>query len=195
MSTKSYTIIGDSISSYVPTGQGKHLCWSLITQERDVIFKNLSQPGAQLGHTGYYNGPGFIDTLNRLSGWGAINTNGLIVQAGINDYNFGTSWTDYVDSLNQLISWTAQQNKPLMLLDILWSGSESLPNQAGKTLADYRTHRYFMGLNHPHVKFCGRPPAFDQLNPPLYDDGHPNIAGHRELANWIETEATTHGFF
>lgn len=195
--SKTVVIIGDSISSYVHNGQARDLSWSLITQERDVLFRNLSQPGAQLGHPGYWTPQAVTGTLDRLCGWQAINCDAVIVQAGINDYQFGTSWAAYVDTLQAVIDWGSARGKPVLILDLLWAGAEDVANGAGRTLGDYRTHRYFMGLTYAHVHFLSRPSAFDHENPALTapDGIHPNVAGHRALADWLEAEASSLSLF
>lgn len=193
--TQQWIVLGDSYSTYVDGGQARHLDWTLISNERDVVFRNLSAPGAEMGHSGYFNNQGVIDQIDRICGWGSANCHGVIIQAGINDYQFGSSWQAYVDSIQRVINWAAAHGKPVIILDLLYVGPENVPNVTGKTLGDYRTHRFFMGLNYGHVHFFGRPASFNGSNPPLWSNGHPNIAGHRELANWIEAQASAAGFF
>lgn len=194
--TQYYVVLGDSLDCYVAGGQARDLSWQIVSNERDVMFRNLSLPGVKLE---YYTDTAGIAALDRACGWNAINCDGVIVSAGLNSYSFGTSWPAYVNALNALVAWGRARQRPVILMDIPYEGPENVANTAGKTLGDYRALRYFTALNNPDtVKFWTRPAALDHDAPSLYgpDHVHLNAAGQAVKArSWIETAAAQAGLF
>lgn len=205
--TKTWIVIGDSIVSTIPQGTSKDLALSLVSNERDVIFKSLASPGAALGltdNTGFYN-TSTLNTINQLHGfWSAYD--GIIIQAGTNDFGRNVPWTDTANSTKAIIAKAKAHGKKVLVLDPIWRAGEDTPNALGNTL---NTYRFFMAtecMNEPTVcTYAHRENTIlgTSAGSALYDSAevapgtqlHPNVAGHRKLANWIKLEAAAAGFF
>lgn len=205
--TQTWIVIGDSIVSNVPQGQAKDMALNLVGAERDVIFKSIASPGAAMGmtdNTGFYN-TSTLNTINQLYGfWGAYD--GIIIQAGTNDFGRNVPWTDTANSTKAIIAKAKAHGKKVLVLDPIWRAGEDTPNTLGNTL---NTYRFFMAtecMNEPTVcKFAHRENTVmgTSAGSAYYDSAevaagtqlHPNVAGHCKLATWIKLEAAAAGFF
>lgn len=207
--TQNWVVIGDSIMAVgVPGGQAKNSALALVTQERDVSFKNLSSPGAALGmtdKTGYKNVT-TINMLDQLDGyWGAVT--GIIIQAGTNDWGRNVNYGATYDSVGAILSWARSHNKKVLMLDPIWRAGEDGLNGLGYPL---NTYRFFMAnqciSNYADVcKFAHREDTimgtsagaayYDATEVATNTQTHPNVQGHRYLADWIKAQAAAFGYF
>lgn len=203
--TKTWVVIGDSIMSMVADGQAKDHALTLVSNERDVMFRSLSSPGAS---TGLAPNLGFNSTLvtsemDSLRGiFNAVD--GIIIQVGTNDFGANVTWTDEVASLNRILQYARTNNKKVLMLDIIWRWNEATPNSTGWALWNYRVARAMVCSSWSDVcTYAARPAAFDAPSTTLFTASdvatgtqlHPNVAGQRIYANWIESAASAAGLF
>lgn len=202
-------VVGDSIMSSVSDGNAQQMATYLIQSERNVSIRNLSSPGAALGAkdlTGY-NSSTFIAELSRIGGaWSAYNC--IIVQAGTNDYGRSIPWGDTVTGLIGILDHAKALGKKVLVLDPIWRSGEDTPNSIGNTL---NTYRYFMFLVCADAKYqsmchfahrentimgtTSGASFYSAEEVSLGKQLHPNVAGHRYLADWIKAEAASAGYF
>lgn len=206
--TKTCVLIGDSIMSAVSDGSSNQLALSLVQNERDVIIRNIASPGASLAATDYtgYNSTQILDTLNRIGGmFSAYNC--VIIQAGTNDFGRSANWTDTVTSLRRILTHSRAMSKKVMVLDPIWRANEDVLNSAGGNLNTYRYMTYLV-CSQEFSDICH---FASRLNTPMGTSAgsanysaaevaagtqlHPNVAGHRYLADWIKAEAAAAGLF
>lgn len=206
--TKAVVVIGDSILAQgVPQGVAKQHALAIITQERDVTFKNIASPGAALGindKTGFLPAS-TVSTLNQLAGyWGAVD--GIIIQAGTNDFGRNVPWADSYNSTVQILNWANANGKKVLILDPIWRAGEDTPNALGNTLNTYRYFQLVACNNYPAIcRFGHRENSvlgtsagaanYDSAEVASGTQLHPNVNGHRILATWIEAEAAALGLF
>lgn len=205
--TKTWVVIGDSILSSVPQGTAAQLALHLVSAERNVIFKNISSPAAALGIS---DGSGFnsintTNTLTEIAGYYAA-VDGIVILAGTNDFSRNVPWGDTVASLRRILDWAKALNKKVLILDPIWRADESVPNAAGNVLNIYRYFIATVAGEYPGVAFFGHrentllgtsagAANYDATEVSTGKQLHPNVNGHRLLANWIKAEAATAGFF
>lgn len=206
--TQTWIVIGDSILSSVPQGTASQMALNLVSNERDVIFKSIASPGAALGiadNTGF-NSTSTTATLDHIAGaWLAYN--GILIQAGVNDYNRNVTWQAMVDSLRRIMNHARALNKKVLVLDPIWRAGEDVPNGAGNTL---NTYRFFMSVvcTQEYADICrfahrentvmgtsAGAANYDANEVATGTQLHPNVTGHRKLADWIKAEAAAVGFF
>lgn len=205
--TKTWVAIGDSILSSVPQGNAAQLALHLVSAERNVIFKNISSPAAALGitdNTGFNSG-NTTATLNNIAGYFAA-VDGILIQAGTNDFSRNVPWPDTCASLRRILDWAKALNKKVLILDPIWRADENTPNGQGCALNTYRFFMATVAGEYPGVAFFAHrenTPMGTNVGAANYDAAevatnkqlHPNVNGHRLLANWIKAEAATAGFF
>lgn len=199
-------VIGDSIMSMVPQGTAAQHALHLVAAERDVVFKNVSSPGASLGSadkTGF-NSSRTTSAMDLIGGtWGWYNC--VIVQAGTNDYGRNLPWEDAVISLRRILDRVREDGKHAMVLDPIYRDGENTPNDLGNTL---NTYRYMMSVvcQQEYGDICHFAPRastvmgafnnnYDSTEVAQNKRLHPNAAGHRKLADWIKAEAAAAGYF
>lgn len=205
---QTWLVIGDSIMSSVPGGSAQQAAPFLIQASRNVYIRNLSSPGAALGAkdaTGY-NSQQFISELSRIGGMFSA-YDGIIIQAGTNDYGRGIPWQDTVSALRLIMSHAKGMNKKVLLLDPIWRAGEEQKNSLGHALNAYR---YFMALVcvNEYKGTCHYAPRANTVmgsasGASFYASSevstgtqlHPNAAGQSHLAQWIISEAAAAGFF
>lgn len=205
--TKTWVVIGDSILSSVPQGTAAQLALHLVSAERNVIFKNISSPAAALGITDNsgFNSANTTATLNQIAGYFAA-VDGILVQAGTNDFSRNVLWEDTVASLRRILNWAKALNKKVLVLDPIWRADENVPNGANYSLNTYRFFMATVTAEYPGIAFFAHrenTPMGTSVSAANYDATevatnkqlHPNVAGHRQLADWIKAEAATAGFF
>lgn len=205
--SQTWIVIGDSILSAVPQGTASQLALNLVGAERDVIFKSIASPGAALGVTDQtgFNNATTLNAIKQISGYfGAYN--GIIVQAGTNDYGRALNWGDTSNSIKAIIARAKADGKKVLVLDPIWRAGEDTANAQGNTL---NTYRYFMFLacnDEPTVCFFAHrentvmgtsagAAYYDVNEVATGTQLHPNVTGHRKLADWIKAEAAAAGFF
>lgn len=202
---KTYVVIGDSIMSLVGDGQSKDHALTLVASERDVMFKNISSPGASLGGVPPFGFNSALVTSELTSLLGVLDYfDGIIVQAGVNDFSGNMPWSTNAESLNRILDYARAHNKKVLMLDLLWMWNEANPNSTGWILLNYRIARSMVCASYPDVcVFAPRPAEFDRPSTTLFaaadvDAGkqlHPNVIGHRIYANWLASVAASAGLF
>jgi hypothetical protein len=206
--SKAVVVIGDSIMSQnVPQGVAKQHALAIVTQERDVTFKNLSSPGTSLGNndkTGFLPAT-TVSTLNQLGGYyGAVDS--IIIQAGTNDFTRNVPWADSYNSTVQILNWAQANGKKVLVLDMIWRAGEDTPNALGNTLNTYRYFQLVACNAYPTTCYFGHrensilgtsagAANYDATEVATGTQVHPNVAGHRILATWLELEAAAFGLF
>lgn len=204
--SQTWIVIGDSIMSDIYATPASASTVHLLQAERDVMIRNISSPGAALGKADAsgYNEPGVVDTISRIGGlfgW----YNGVIIQAGTNDFGRNVHWGDTVTAMRRILDKIRLDNKRAIVLDPIYRDGETVANALGYNLD---TYRYFMFLvcatEYPDVCHFAHRAHTDMgsFNNNYASSEvasgmrlHPNAAGHRKLANWIKAEAATAGFF
>jgi len=204
--TKTWIVIGDSIMSFVADGASKQHALTLIQKECDVIFKNLSSPGATLAAT---DGTGFnseqvIETINRIAGF-FDRWDGVIIQAGTNDHAAGKPLAEMCDSMRRILNHVRASGKKALVLDPIWRAGENTPNALGLTLPNYRMCIAIVAKNEypdccTFVSRTGTPLDLASNNFAAAEVAagiqlHPNAAGHRNMADWIKAAAAAAGHF
>lgn len=205
---KTWIVVGDSIMSEASNGDAQDMATFLIQSEKDVSIRNISSPGAALGAKDFtgYNSDQFVAELARIGGaWSAYH--GIIVQAGTNDYGRSIPWADTVEGLRRILSHAKAMNKKVIVLDPIWRAGEDTPNSVGNTLNTYRYFMYLVCVNEyaGTCHFASRMntimgtasgASFYKASEVAADTQlHPNVAGHRYLADWIKAEAAAAGYF
>lgn len=206
--TKTCVLIGDSIMSGVADGTSGQHALTLIQAERDVMIRNLSSPGASLAATDAtgFNYAGITESLDHIGGvFGAVNC--IIIQAITNDYGRSASWNAVNSSLGRILEYAKAKGKKVLVLDPIWRADEGIVNSAGMTLYDYRVRLSIVcSVGYADVcRFASRSNTVlgSSAGSAYYSayeiaqgkQLHPNAAGHRLLATWIETEAAAAGLF
>jgi lysophospholipase L1-like esterase len=213
---QTWILMGDSILSAVSPTQinGKHdnsnkLAAFHLMNESNVSIRNISSPGISLGHsnlTGWNNRNKVTDTLGTIGGaWSAYN--GIIIQAGTNDFGRSVHWRDTVTSLRYILNHAKALNKKVMVMEPIWRRNEQVQNNLGFTLDTYRFFMYIVCVNEfpetCHYAFRNNSPLVDSRASKYFDGSeiksqnelHLNAAGHRAYADWIKFEAARKGWF
>lgn len=203
---QTWIVIGDSIMSDVPQGTSAQHSLHLVAAEKNVMFKSLASPGSSLGHTDKtgFNSDRATAAIDLISGsWGWYN--GVLIQAGTNDFGRNVPWEDTVTSMRRILERVRIDGKKALVLDPIYRDGEDTPNALGNVL---NTYRYFMW----HVctqeyadvcRFANRTNSVMGTLNNNYDSAevvqtkrlHPNAIGHRKLADWIKLEAAAAGYF
>jgi hypothetical protein len=203
---KTWIVIGDSIMSWAADGEAKDLALHIVATERNVLIKNISSPGASLGReTSFgFNNTNTIATLDEICGFFSY-CDGILVQAGFNDYRQSVDLQQTEASLLRILAYARSHGKKVIVTDIIWSIIENEPNDLGYTVTKYREVRTASCTVYSDI--CTYAPRTEtSLGSPsttLYDAAevasgkqvHPNVAGHRAFADWLETIAAKAGLF
>jgi hypothetical protein len=204
---KTWIVVGDSIMSKTGDGQAKDFVLHLITQERNVLFRNISSPGASLGGKDYtgFNNPSTIATFDEICG--ALSyCDGILIQAGANDFQASIDVTETEASIRRILAYVRSHGKKAIVTDIIWFAKENQPNALGYPVAKYREVRAASCIV-AYSDVCvfasrsetplGSPSTtlFASAEVMLGRQVHPNIAGHRALADWIEIVAASAELF
>lgn len=202
-----WIVLGDSIISNPTDGVPTDLPFMLLGQERGVEFRSLASPGAAMGLTTNlgFNGTWLTATLDRICGFYSY-CDGVVIQAGVNDFNMNVPWADQQTSIRRVLDWAEARNKKVLMLDLIWMSAGELgePNQAGLTFAQLRNARFLeCYARRPRCVFALRPSAFNQQTPSYYYSAevrtgmmtHLNPAGRRAYANWVAQAAAGAGLF
>lgn len=203
--TQTWIVVGDSIMSFTADGTAAQHSLNLVMTERDIMFKNIASGGASLGGANQYSydHPELNDWLTVLSGW-FTNFDGIIIQAGTNDWSGNVPWQNVWQSTERIILFAQGKGKKVMILDPIWREGEGNLNTLGYSLSTYRYIQHQVCDNHPNTcKFADRAGSGLDVRSDNYAavevaNGtrlHPNVAGHRLMANWIEAKAAEFGFF
>lgn len=205
---QTWIMLGDSIGGAVANGQPSQHFAHLVAAERNIYIRNLSSAGASLGskdHTGF-NNTGTIFALSMMGGlWSAYD--GIIIQAGTNDYSRNIPWQDAVTALRRIMDHARALQKKVLVLDPIWRAGEDSPNLLGNTLNAYRWNIAVTCLVE-YADICrfanrantvmGTNAGSANYDPAEVAQGaqtHPNAAGHRLIADWIKAEAAAAGLF
>ena len=198
---KTAILIGDSISSGVLSGTSKDLYHHLLQEEKDLTIRNLSAGGLALGKKGFagFNDVNVINTMRRIDGVGG-GYDLIIIQAGTNDFGLNVHLGDTITSLKMFLDEARLKNKKVLLMDTLWRHDETTNNASGNPLGTYRLYMWYTcASNYSDVCYHAhrQNSVFDSSNPAYYDTDliHPNVQGHRLLADWIKLEASNAGYF
>jgi lysophospholipase L1-like esterase len=183
------------------------MCLTLVSNERDVVFKSLAAPGNALGITDStgFNSDELLDTFARIGGTYAA-WDYIMVMAGVNDYNRNVPWEDTVDSLRRIMNYALSFGRKVIVFDPIWKAGEGTANPLGNTLNTYRFFLLSVCNEFPSTAyFAHRANTImgDSAGAAYYDATevatstqlHPNVSGHRFLAEWVKSEAATAGLF
>lgn len=201
-----WVVIGDSILSSVSGGTSKTNALHLVSTERDVTFRNLASPGAALGQSDYtgFNNTRTIDAMKQIGG--AYNFyHGIVIQALTNDFGRSIPWENTVTGLSQIMDYARANGKKVMVLDPIYRDNENTPNGQGDVLNTYRymafivcTQDYGDICHFAHRSNTVLGSQTDYYTPDEVANNrrlHPNVTGHRKLADWIKAEAADAGYF
>lgn len=202
---KTYVVIGDSIMSMVADGASKDHALTLLSVERNVVFKNISAIGESLGLASPlgYNSTLTTDFLDQIGGYYGY-FDGIIIQAGVNDFGQNMPWSTNAESLNRILDYARAHHKKVLMLDLIWMWNEANPNSTGWALFNYRIARAMVCNAYSDVcVFASRPAVFDAPSTTLFTAAdvaagkqlHPNVIGHRIYANWLASVAASAGLF
>ena len=208
---QTWIMLGDSIMSGVspsvlngPQGTSVQMATHIIERDRNIVIRNLSSPGHSLAatdHTGFGN---IVPSLLNVGGfWSAYN--GIIIQAGTNDFSRSSKWEDEVTSLRLIMNHAKALNKKVLMMNIPYRDDQEVPNALGHVLDTYKFFGYLVCLEYPGTCYYG---ALDNTTlavrtPSLYDPAevaqgkalHLNAAGHAEYARWVKAQAALHNLF
>lgn len=204
---KTYIVIGDSIMAAVADGTSSDLALQLISNERNVTFRNLSSAGAAMGvtdHTGF-NNKSTIDTLSKIGGYYSA-YDGIIIQTGTNDFGRDVPWENMVTGMYRVLDHAKALGKKVLILDPIWRFNENTPNGLNYTLNTYRYISFLACAQYQGTCFyahrehsvMGTSAGAAHYGADEVAGGfqvHPNKQGHRYLADWIKAEAATFGLF
>lgn len=208
---QTYILFGDSIMSEVfpstvggPNGKAIELTANRVMLQADVNVRNLSSPGKRLGGAQF----SFTDAVTLMRSVGGVFNyyNGVIVQAGTNDFENSVPKAESVNSLIAIITEARRLNKKVMVMDPIWRRDEGTPNSIGLTLAAYRWDMAIAcGMNADVCHWVSRTgTVFDTDSAsPLYNANevakskelHLNAEGHRRYADWMLLKAAEFGLF
>lgn len=211
--SQTWVVLGDSIMSRVNSstvngmdGTANQLSLHLVSAERNVVIKNLSSPGHSLSATDH---TGFGNISTELSNIGGMFSyyDGIIIQAGTNDFERDAKWEDMVISVRKILDHARSMNKKVMMMEPIWRRDEAIPNAQANTL---NTYRFFLNIvcNQEYADIChfasiGNTVLGSSAGSIYYDaneqatstEVHLNAEGHRKFADWIKLEATSKGWF
>lgn len=197
-----WIVIPDSITTVPDGGVPTDLPWSLITQEREVVFDSIGGSGAAMGSTrlGSYNSSAIPTTMDRICGYFS-QCEGVVLQAGVNDYFLATTWADHRTSILRVLDWADARNKRVLMLDLVYNRTAELgapTNAAGLTFASIRNARFLeCAARAPRCVFALRPANLNVLTPGFYqpDGTHLTPAGRRAYTDWVESVAAANSLF
>lgn len=206
--TSTWIVLGDSIITTIPQGTASQSVLNLISNERDVLFKSIASPGQSMGMTDVtgYNTDDVIKEMQRIGGLYSY-FDGIMIQALTNDYGRNIPPDKTIASLRRVMAFARAIHKKVFAIDPIWRAGESNPNTVGYTLTQYRDYMaYICEWEYPDVcHFAHRQHTImgDWYGYQNYDAAevaagvqtHPNPAGQRLMANWIEAEAAAAGLF
>lgn len=209
---QTWIMLGDSIMSGVspsvlngPAGTSVQMATHIIERDRNIIIRNLSSPGHSLAatdHTGFGN---IVPSLKNIGGfWSAYN--GIIIQAGTNDFSRSSKWEDEVVSLRLILNHAKTMKKKVLMMGIPYRDDWQTLNALGYDLNTYRFFAYLVCVEFPGTCFYGTMDGQTTLavrTPSLYDPAevaqgkalHLNAAGHAEFARWVKAQAAIHNLF
>ena len=203
---QTWIVIGDSIMSGVAKGTSKQHALNLIAAEKDIYFTNLSSPGSSLGHTDKtgFNSTRTTGAIDLLYGYWA-RYDGVIIQAGTNDYARAVPVADTMASMRRILDKVTADGKKAIVLDPIYRDGEDLANSTGSVLNAYRYFMWHVCENEysSRCHFAHRGNTVMGAFNNYYDSSevaannrvHPNAIGHRKLADWIKLEAAAAGYF
>jgi len=202
-SSQTWVLLGDSIMSGVADGRASQLATHLVAAERNVVIKSIAAPGNSLGstdHTGYNNS--LTVAALALVGGPYSAYNGIIIQAGTNDYGRSIPYDQTIAGLRVIMNHARALNKRVLLLDPIWRAGEDNPNALGHTLNVYR---WVMAVTciQEYGDICRYAPRGDTVMGSSAGAAnyaaaevaagaqlHPNAQGHRLIADWIIRSAS-----
>ncbi len=212
---QTWIIMGDSIMSAVspskvdgPSGLSSQMTANLLMNEKNISVRNISSPGNSIGHsdsTGFGNTVSVTQSLDRIAGFFSF-YNGIIIQAGTNDFGRSVSLSTFNKSLEGILSYAQSRNKKVLLMEPIWRRNESVKNQQGLTLNDYsKSMRTLCTKYSSYCHFAERTNSkLGTSNSYVYFDAneikakgelHLNASGHRAYTDWIKLEAAKRKWF
>lgn len=212
--SQTWIVIGDSIMSSVAQGTASQHALHLVAAERDVIFKNIASPGASLGSTDTtgFNSSYTDSAISQIGGMYSW-YNGVLIQAGTNDFGRNVSVAETISSMRRILTKVQADDRKALVLDPIYRDGENIPNSLneaacgvnGNTLNCYR---YFIAYVCEQefsaiCKFAARGDTVMGSLTNNYDSTevaqnkrlHPNPTGHRKLADWIKAKGAAVGYF
>lgn len=209
-----WIVIGDSIMSDVPQGNMAQHSLHLLAAENDIVVRNISSPGSSLGSTDKtgFNSERINSAIDLMSGtWGWYN--GVIVQAGTNDFGRGISVTETINSLRRILSRVQADGKKALVLDPIYRDGEGVPNAVNDAICPsgqntLNCYRFYMSYvcQQEFGSICRFAPRgntvmgawnnnYESTEVAQNKRLHPNATGHRKIADWIKAEAAAAGYF
>lgn len=208
---KTFLLFGDSIMSGVypdvvggEAGAAYSLATHLVQQERNVIIKNMSSPGHAIGGAQHSFANG-VELMREFGGMFSA-YDGVIIQAGTNDFGRGIPIADTLASLTAILQEAQLGGRKVLVMDSLWRWNEATPNSQGYTLGAYRWNVAITCNQYPDVAhFASRTGSvFDNSSASTLFSAdevaaghelHLNTAGHRAYADWMIQRAAGFGLF
>jgi lysophospholipase L1-like esterase len=213
---QTWIILGDSIMSGVsnstingPDGKAKDLAANIVMNSRNISIRNLSSPGNTIGskdHTGFGDVLATSAALNMVGGyWTAFD--GIIIQAGTNDFGRDLHWAETVHSLRNIMGYSRAMHKKVMIMEPIWRFNQDQPNKKGFTLDTYRFFMYLVCVQeNPDIcRYADRTlSGLADANSRKYFGAneqasslelHLNAEGQKKYAEWIMSSASKFGFF
>jgi lysophospholipase L1-like esterase len=212
---QTWIIMGDSIMSAVspakvdgPSGLSSHMTANLLMNEKNISIRNISSPGNSIGHsdsTGFGNTASVTQSLDRIAGFFSF-YNGIIIQAGTNDYGRSVSLSTFNKSLEGILSYAKARNKKVLLMEPIWRRNEGVKNKEGLVLSDYskamqslcykyNTICHFAERKNSKLATINSSGYFDANEVKAKGELHLNAFGHRAYADWIKLEAAKKKWF
>lgn len=203
-----WIVIGDSIMSGASQGTAKQFSLNLVSNERNVIFKNMASPGAALGATDFtgFNSQSVIENIGRTGGFFSA-YKGVLIQAGTNDFGRSIPLADVSQSVRRIAGAARITKKKVLVLEPIWRSNENVKNKLGLTLNSYReTIRkvcqvefkdvcYFASRTSTIMGTVNGKSHYDAGEVAKGNQLHPNVKGNRYLADWIKLEARKANYF
>lgn len=212
---QTWVLMGDSIMSAVspsvvdgPSGTSKQLAANLLMNNKNVSIRNISSPGNSIGHsdfTGFGNTLSVTQSLDRIGGFFGF-YNGIIIQAGTNDFGRSVDLPTFKKSLEGILKHAKTRNKKVLLMEPIYRADQNVKNKVGLVLKDYsnamknlcttyNTHCYFSDMSEEFFNQYSFKSHYDANEVKVGKALHLNASGHERYYRWIEFEASRAKFF
>lgn len=190
-------------------GTANQLTSHLLMSEKNISIRNISSPGNSISHrnyTGFGDTPSVTASLDRIGGFLGF-YNGIIIQAGTNDFGRDVHPSNVVKSLRGILKYAKSKNKKVMVMEPIWRRDETVKNKLGFDLNAYRetmkkvcvneypTICHYASRQNSKLSNSSASKYFDGNEVKAKGELHLNAAGHRAYADWIKLEAAKKKWF